>query len=248
MKRHGLLALAVGVLLAVPLFPLGEPGALVGDALQGPSLRYPLGTDPFGRDLGLRLLWAAHRAVANALAITGLVLGGSGMMGLGYALSPVVVRRVLSQVTLTVLAVPPLLLAVAVLVTVPGSGVIAVSLGLLPVVGRYVNTLVEQALTAPYTRAARLNGASRLRAAVEHIVPQVAVRMAGFGVVIFVWGIVGLTSLEFLGLVGSPSDASIGRMIDEGRQVLAQTPRPVLAPTLVLFVLALLGGARPRST
>ena len=64
-----------------------------------------------------------------------------------------------------------------------------------------------------------------------------------FATVIYAWSLLNLAALDFLGLGGSPSVATWGRMLNEGRTFLAVAPWIALGPgvMLALSVIAVTG-------
>ena len=89
-------------------------------------------------------------------------------------------------------------------------------------------------LQQDYVAAASAIGATRLRIFLHHVLPNIAGQVVSFGVVMFGWALLNLATLDFLGLSGSPSDPTWGRMLAEGRRYLRQAPWIALAPALLL--------------
>src|SRR5277367_5447938 len=110
-----LVGLVIGVALAVPLLPLGDPIRMeVAARLAPPSGGHPLGQDEYGRDVLSRVLWGARVSLAVAFlsaAIAGLVGVTLGLLG-GYFRGLVEIVTVRSIESL--LCYPPILLALLV--------------------------------------------------------------------------------------------------------------------------------------
>jgi peptide/nickel transport system permease protein len=130
MRRRGLAfwlsAVAVGVIvvaaaLAEPLAPYGPNEQDITQRLQAPGLMHLLGTDEVGRDILSRLIFGARISLLVGVIAVGVSCPVGVLVGLvaGYA-----GRRtddVLMRITDIQLAVPTILLAIAV-VAVLGPG------------------------------------------------------------------------------------------------------------------------------
>ena len=138
------------------------------------------------------------------------------------------------------LSFPGLLLAIA-LVAVFGVGgvqaALAVGLSLMPGFARIVRAAVSGVLSQDYVEAARAIGATRLRIFYRHVLPNIAGQVVSFAVVNFGWALLNLATLDFLGLSGSPSDPTWGRMLAEGRRYLRLAPWIALVPAVLLVTL-----------
>jgi peptide/nickel transport system permease protein len=135
------------------------------------------------------------------------------------------------------LAFPGLLLAL-VMVAVLGDGrwqvALAVGLSLAPIYARVVRAAVLSVRVELYIEAAYALGASRWRVMWRHMFPNAMSQITAMATVIFAWALVNGAALDFLGVTGSPSAPSWGRMINEGRAYLGIAPWIAVAPGLML--------------
>lgn len=241
----------VGVTILVPLLIGSDPNALdLGVALQGPSGQHPLGTDQLGRDQLSRLLVGGRYTLALAAA------GTAGLTALGLLVGVVSgyyggrLDLVISGLTNTLLALPSLLLTLAILGIVgPGTGGMLLAL----IGGGWVgNARIFRAATLalreqPYIEAARATGADRRRILRHHLVPNVLPTVAVLSTLDFGALLLTVSSLSFLGLGVQPPTADWGVMLNEGRPFFGQVPLLALAPgiciTLVVLASNLLGDA-----
>jgi ABC-type dipeptide/oligopeptide/nickel transport system permease subunit len=220
-------------------------------AAPGPS--HLLGTDQAGRDVLARAAAGVRTSLGAAVLVTVISAAVGLMVGVTAALVAGAVDAVLSRVVDVVLAVPQLVLALAV-VGVLGPGltnlVVAMALAGWAPLARYARAFAAGLLRRPYVLAAELAGVPRPLAALRHVVPAttsgvVAVATLGLGEIVL-----GLAGLSYLGLGVAPPTAEWGQMVAESRAVAGTAPWLVVVPgTLIVISVAgasLLGDALSR--
>lgn len=222
------------------------------------SWDYPLGTDSFGRDVLSRLVWGTRIALLTGLggaALGGLIGTSLGLLA-GYAGGWV--DRTVSLVVATRLALPSLLLALAILQLAgsgPGSGVGLVVLVLgITAWDRFavvMRTATAQVRGLDYVLRARALGCSHARILLREVFPNVA----GPFIVVFTFEvaqcILAAAVLSFLGLGIRAPQPSWGLMMAEGRNWLTVDPWLItsagLALALLVLAVNLLGDGLRRS-
>jgi peptide/nickel transport system permease protein len=250
-RRRGLAfwlsAGAVGVIvvaaaLAEPLSPYGPNEQDITQRLQAPGLTHLLGTDEVGRDILSRLIFGARISLLVGVIAVGVSCPVGVLVGLvaGYA-----GRRtddMLMRITDIQLAVPTILLAIAV-VAVLGPGLWNVILTL-SVTGwtLYARLTRGEALTIKsrdFVQAARATGAGDLRIMVRHVLPNVLSPV----IVVAVFAVANMIILEatlsFLGLGVEPRVVTWGRMLNGGRLYLSTAWWLTAFPGLAIFVTVL---------
>ncbi|MEV0248801.1 ABC transporter permease [Nocardia sp. NPDC050712] len=239
-------AVLLGVLLVLALvgplvaqYPPNEPH--YADKLVAPSLEYWLGTDQYGRDQFSRVLHGLRLSLLSAL----LVLVGSAtislLVGLGAGLYGGWLDRAVSRVVDVVLAVPALVLALAV-VGLLGPGYLNLLLALViaswAADARVARALTLAARSRPYVVAARVAGVSRPAIGVRHLLPAVVgpflivatLRLGGI--------VVALAGLSFLGLGVQMPEAELGAILGDARRFLTAAPWLLIAPSVVILAMA----------
>jgi len=240
-------ASAVGVIvvaaaLAEALSPYGPNEQDITQRLQAPGLTHLLGTDEVGRAILSRLIFGARISLLVGVIAVGVSCPVGVLVGLvaGYA-----GRRtddVLMRITDIQLAVPTILLAIAV-VAVLGPGLWNVILTL-SVTGwtLYARLTRGEALTIKsrdFVQAARATGAGDVRIMVRHVLPNVVSPV----IVVAVFAVANMIILEatlsFLGLGVEPRVVTWGRMLNGGRLYLSTAWWLTAFPGLAIFVTVL---------
>jgi peptide/nickel transport system permease protein len=214
------------------------------NTLSPPSLTHWLGTDDFGRDQFVRLLYGARVSLSIALvaAAVNLSIGVSlgGIAGFyGRKVDDLVVWA-----TSTLRAIPTLFLLILIgALFHPGPVGLALLIGVIswPGVARVVRGQVLSLRQRDYLVAARSLGAQDQRLLLHHILPNVvsiAIVILGQDI-----GAVILTesALSYLGLGVLPPNASWGNMLSNAERFLSSAVWLVVAPGACIFstVLAL---------
>ena len=246
-----ILALIGTIALAAPwLAPYDPIKVNPAEALQGPSLAHPFGTDQYGRDIlsramvGARLsLLTGLGAVAVALA-TGVALGLlSGVVG-GW--TDLLFMRLVD----IMMAFPSILMALVV-VTVLGPGttnvMVAVGVSLVPTFVRLVRGDVLAVKENAYVEAARALGCGSGRLALRHVLPNIVAPVIVLATVAIAWSIILGASLSFLGLGPRPPIPEWGIDLSNGRGYLLRawwiSSLPGLCIMLTVVAVNLVGDA-----
>jgi peptide/nickel transport system permease protein len=87
-----------------------------------------------------------------------------------------------------------------------------------------------------FVLAAKATGARDARIIVREVLPNVAMPLMAFSLVVVAVAIVAEGSLSFLGLSVPPTTPTWGNLIAGGRQDLAESPHIVMFPSIVLFI------------
>ena len=239
-------ALAIIVVAAVfaeRLAPYGANDQDITKRLKPPDVRgHVLGTDEVGRDILSRLVYGARISLLVGVIAVAVSCPVGVLVGLiaGY-----IGRRtddVLMRITDIQLAIPTILLAIAV-VAVLGPGVRNVVITL-SVTGwtLYARLVRGEALgvkTRDFVVAARAAGAGDFRIMLRHVLPNVLTPV----IVVAVFAVANMIILEatlsFLGLGVEPSVVTWGRMLNAGRLYLSSAWWLTAFPGLAIFVTVL---------
>jgi len=204
--------------------------------------QYWFGTDQLGRDLLSRCLHGLRLSLALAFfgGVFGLVLGVA--IGLLAGLARGVVDSVLMGLADVKLSVPFTLVALLVIALAgTATEVLLLVLGLAywAHFARLVRGQVIALRDMPYVEAARAVGASPLRVALRHMIPNLASPVVVMATLNFSNLILLESSLSFLGIGVQPPTATLGSMVGQGRDYMASAPWVVAAPAALIVLVAL---------
>ncbi len=236
--------LIVMAAIIIPAVANVDPNAMaIADRLKGPSLKHPFGTDEFGRDLMIRVLYGARVSllVGGTVALLSCALGT--VIGI-YASYFKILDHILMRICEGLIAIPGVLLAIALMAALGASNlnvIIALTIVYTPSVARIVRSSALVTREQPYVEAAKVQGAGSGRILRKLILPGVISPLTVQASFIFAQAIISEASLSFLG-AGIPAPAaSWGNILQGSKQVLQKAPWTVIFPGLavVLCVLSL---------
>jgi peptide/nickel transport system permease protein len=254
MTIGALILLLVAVLaLAAPLFA-GDPLTMrPAQRLRAPSSANWLGTDHLGRDVFARTIFGARVSLYVGVAVSvmsilfGLVIG---LVSGYFRRVDAVVMRLMDGL----MAIPGILLAIALVALTRASVTVvifAITIPEVPRVVRLVRSVVLSVREAPYVEAAVSSGTPVWKILLRHILPSTVAPLIVQATYICASAILIEASLSFLGAGTPPEVPTWGNMIAQSRLFLSRAPWTIFAPgvALALVVLAvnLLGdGLRDR--
>ncbi len=235
------------VILAAPV--PHDPNSVDLDAVLGsPSSRHWMGTDGLGRDITARVLYGARVSLGVGLlsALLALVVGIPLGAAAGYRGGAT--DAVISRIIEAVLCFPSLLLALALLATAPGwlrslpdAVRIAIVLGVTgwTPVARYLRGEFMRIRNSDLVLAARASGATDLRVAARHVLPQALAPVLATAAFTVGGAILLEASLSFLGLGVRPPTATWGGLLTEARVHIDRAWWMAVFPGTALFMAVL---------
>jgi peptide/nickel transport system permease protein len=234
------MSLVLVALLAPVLAPHDPTRAVAptyGDP-SPPSLAFPMGTDQLGRDVLSRVIYGARVSLTVGVAAMAMTVAVGVMVGLMSGFFGGAVDFVLMRLTDVMLALPALLLAMAVVAVLrPSLFSILLVIGLVSwtQVARVVRAETLSMVRRDFVIAARALGAPSLRLILRHVLPNVApiiIVMAALGTS----GTLLLdAALSFLGLGVPPPTPTWGRMIEEATLYFRTAPWLSIFPGIAIF-------------
>jgi peptide/nickel transport system permease protein len=255
-SRAALIVLGLAVLAALfaPLLTPYDPAAqldIVRLRSLAPSFAHPLGTDPYSRDVLARVLFGARVSLAIAFAAVALSVSFGVLVGVVAGYLGGVVDVLLMRLVDAALAIPRLLLIIAVVALWGSVSVFTLTLLIAGVswfaVSRLVRAETLVARDREYVVAARALGAPAWRVMLRHVLPNVV----GPGLVnatLAVGNVILLEAgLSYLGIGVRPPTASWGSIIQDGAERVSDlwwlTVFPGLAIVITVFACNALGDA-----
>lgn len=237
-----LVVLALCAIFAPLVAPYDPNDTDVSNTLAPMSWSHPFGTDSVGRDVLARLIFGARTSLV-AIVITLVVAAGFGAIpGLlaGYFRGPL--DSVLSKMSDTIMAFPPLVFAISIVAVLgPGLANAMIAVGLL-YVPRFFRLMRASALderSKAYVEAAKVSGTSGVAVVFRHLLPNALsplVIQLGFAAGL---AIIAEASLSFLGLGVQPPTASWGNMVSQSLRHLETQPHLIIVPGVVVTLAVL---------
>jgi dipeptide transport system permease protein len=212
--------------------------------LEGGQWQFLLGTDELGRDLLSRLIVGARLSMLIALTSVLISLLPGVLLGLVAGFFPRVLGPSIMRLMDIMLALPSLLLAVAI-VAILGPGlintVIAIAVVSLPSYVRLTRAAVIAEIDRDYVTAARLAGASLPRLMFITVLPNCMAPLIVQASLSFSSAILDAAALGFLGLGVQPPTPEWGSMLASARDYIERAWWVVSLPglTILLSVLAI---------
>ncbi len=212
------------------------------DNYQPPSARHWLGTDEYGRDYFIRLLYGGQVSILMGLGVAGIILAIGVPAGIIAGYYGGVLDDLFNwivQVLISVPRIPLYILIAAWLPPTPPS--LALLLGSLawPGNARQARGLTFSLKRTDYVLAARALGASDRRIMFRHILPNLfslMIVLAGFDVIV---GVFAEVTLSFLGFGIRPPVPSWGNMLTNSLTYMFKAPYLVIFPGLAIGLLVL---------
>jgi peptide/nickel transport system permease protein len=241
----GLVIVLFWMIIAVigPSIAPYKAGALSSMDVFGTASRaFPLGTDYLGRDMLSRILYGTRYTVGLALmaAVLASVIGT--FFGLVAAVSGRWLDEIMSRLFDALISIPSKVLALVVIAAFGSSipmltGVAA--LAYIPGAFRISRSLAVNLMTLEYVQVARARGEGLFYIARKEVLPNMIHPMlADFGLR-FVFIVLLLSGLSFLGLGVQPPNADWGSLVRENIGGLADGSLSVLMPAIAIATLTI---------
>jgi peptide/nickel transport system permease protein len=150
------------------------------------------------------------------------------------------VDDLIMRMTDAMLAIPFLIVAIALAAFLGpslGNAMIAIGIATLPIFVRLARGTVLAIGAEDYIQAARALGASPVRIAARHVVPNMLPPMLIQASLTVAAAIIAEASLSFLGLGQQPPAPSWGSMLNAAQRYLSQAPWMALYPGLMIFAI-----------
>jgi len=218
--------------------PLGSFGGVSAD--------HWLGVEPqTGRDLFARLVYGARVSLGVALAATVVQIVLGVVVGVTAALGNRWVDQLLSRITDIIVAMPLIIMALALLAVVPASFprpvLVALVIGFVAwgTIGKIARAQTLSLKERDYVAAARLSGWSTWRIAHRELLPGLAAPVITYAALMAPANIAIEAALSFLGVGVKPPTPSWGQMLTSANIWYQTAPQYLLLPAGALFVTVL---------
>ena len=220
-------------------YPVGDTS---GAQWEGMSATHWLGTDTIGRDILSRLIYGAQITIFVALASSVLSFSLGAFLGFTAAVQGGWIDQGLSRLVDLVMAIPSLIIALVVLTIMsPSLIVLILIMGLLDStrVFRLSRAVSADIAVMDYVEAARLRGEKGTWIVFREILPNaLSPLVAEFGLR-FIFAVLFISTLSFLGLGIQPPLTDWGGMLQENKIGITQGKLAALLPAIAIMALAI---------
>ncbi|MCP4316964.1 MAG: ABC transporter permease [Hyphomicrobiales bacterium] len=239
----GLIVLSV---IFVAIFaPLLAPypddvGAAVNFRIRhmGPDAEHWMGTDKVGRDILTRVIFGFRISLLLVVGVLGFAVPIGTALGMAAGYFSGTTEKIITGFTNVMLAIPPLIMALAIgNVLEPNlvNAMLAITLLWWTWHARLIYRVSKSIATEDFVEAARLAGASHWHVLTREILPNcvsvISVKTTLDAAFVILFG----ATLSFLGLGVKPPTPDLGSMVADGRQFLPEMWWEVLGPGFAIF-------------
>lgn len=231
--------------LAAIFAPLLAPygmAQIVGDVWEPSSSRHWLGTDTIGRDLLSRMIYGGRTTIFIATAATLISFFTGSVLGLIAAVMGGWVDQVLSRFIDLIMSIPTLIFALVVLsvmpVTIP---ILILVMGLLDStrVFRLARAVAVDINVMDFVEAAKLRGEGRIWVIFREILPNALSPLVAEMGLRFIFAVLFVSTLSFLGLGVQPPQADWGGIVKENKDGIVYGIPAALIPAVAISTLAI---------
>src|SRR5260221_11920408 len=206
------------------------------------SGRFPLGTDYLGRDMLSRILYGARYTIGVALAATVLACLAGTTLGMAAAAAGGWTDALMSRAIDALISIPGKMFALVVISafgsSIPGL-IIIPAVAYTPGSYRITRSLAVNVNAMDFVQVARARGERTLYIVREEILPNVVGPVLADIGLRFVYVVLLLSGLSFLGLGIQPPNADWGSLVRENIGGLGEGAPAVIMPALAIATLTL---------
>jgi peptide/nickel transport system permease protein len=236
-----ILVLIASMALLAPLLA-GDPVAMKPvNRLKPPSALNWFGTDHLGRDVWARTVYGARISLVVGLSVAVVSMAIGLLIGLLAGFIKVV-ETVVMRLMDGLMAIPAILLAIALVSLSKTSVLVVIAAILIPEVPRVVRLVRSVVLTVreqPYVEAAVASGTRLPKILRRHILPATLPPLIVQATYIAASAILIEAALSFLGAGTPPEVPTWGNMIASSRVYLGLAPWTIFCPGLALALVVL---------
>ena len=210
--------------------------------VEGGNWKFPLGTDPLGRDMLSRILYGARISLFIGLSIT-IVCGFIGTcLGLLAAFVGGIIDVMIMRLMDLIMAIPDLVLAILIIAVIGPNlinTIIAITIVYLPRFVILVRASALSELSKDYVTAAKVSGVGPWRLMFSSVLPNCMAPLiiqAALGVSD---AILEAAALGFLGLGAQPPLPEWGSMLADTRDLITANPWVMALPGIAILITVL---------
>lgn len=214
----------------------------VGDVWEPSSADHWLGTDQIGRDLLTRIIYGGQTTIFIATAATILSFTTGSILGLIAAVLGGWIDQLLSRLVDLFMAIPSLILALVILSSIEATVMtLIVLMGLLDStrVYRLARAVAVDISVMDYVEAARLRGEKLMWIIFREILPNALSPLVAEMGLRFIFMVLFISTLSFLGIGVQPPLADWGGIVKENKEGINFGIGAALYPAFAIATLAI---------
>ena len=240
----GLILTALFLIAAIfaPLIAPYGMGEIVGEVWAPASAQFPFGTDNLGRDLLSRMIYGARTTIFIAVAATALSFILGSVLGFLAAVAGGWFDIGMSRLVDLLMAIPTLIFALVVLSVLPTTvATLILVMGLLDAtrVYRLARAVAVDINVMDFVEAAKLRGEGTGWIIFREILPNALSPLVSELGLRFIYAVLFLSALSFLGLGVQPPEADWGGMVKENKDGIVFGIPAALIPAAAIALLAI---------
>ena len=215
---------------------------IVGGVWEPMSSQFWLGTDNIGRDLLSRMIYGARTTVFIAAMATALAFSLGAILGFTAAVVGGWLDALMSRFVDLLMSIPTLIFGLVVLSVLPTTiPVLILVMGILDStrVYRLSRAVAVDINVMDYVEAAKLRGEGNGWIIFREILPNALSPLVSELGLRFIYAVLFLSALSFLGLGVQPPDADWGGMVKENKEGIVFGIPAALIPAAAIAVLAI---------
>lgn len=235
-----IIMIMVGLALASPIFAPYDPYTQdLRNALQGPTPAHWFGTDALGRDMLSRIIYGSRASLSVGLVSTAIAGCAGIALGLLSGYLGKFVDAVIMRIMDAMMSIPVIILALflgSILGKGLGNVMLCLGIVMIPSYARLTRGQVLAVKQLDYVTAGKIGGATRLKNAVKHILPNCLSPNLVLMTMNLGSAILTEAALSFLGMGINPPTPSWGAMVSEGYKYLSNNPTIAIVPGLFILI------------
>lgn len=207
-----------------------------------PSREHLFGTDQYGRDIFVRVIFGARISLIVAFSVSGFSMIFGSIIGAIAGFYGGRKDDILMRLMDILLAIPSMLLAIVIVSSLGTSLfnlILANGIAGIPRFSRIVRSNVLSLRDMEFVEAARASGISNTTIIIRHIMPNCLGPLIVQATLSMALAILAVTSLSFVGLGIQPPTPEWGSMLSNGKEFMRQHPHLIYFPGFAIMLAVL---------